>query len=99
MKNNGKMSEKSRFWLGVFLVIVGVVLTFIGFFTPPVGEIHGSVLGAVGEFLALGGALVGADAYVELKVKKMFHNRNKWEDNIENIENEDIEESDNNEVG
>jgi membrane-bound ClpP family serine protease len=83
-----KMSEKSRFWLGVFLVIVGVVLTFIGFFTPPVGEIHGSVLGAVGEFLALGGALVGADAYVELKVKKIFHNRNKWEDKIETEEND-----------
>lgn len=78
---NGKMSEKSRFWLGVFLVIVGVVLTFIGFFTPPVGEIHGSVLGAVGEFLALGGALVGADAYVELKVKKMFTNRKETEEN------------------
>ena len=75
------MSEKSRFWLGVFLVIVGVVLTFIGFFTPPVGEIHGSVLGAVGEFLALGGALVGADAYVELKVKKMFRNRKETEEN------------------
>ena len=81
MKNNGKMSEKSRFWLGVFLVIVGVILTFIGFFTPPVGEIHGSVLGAVGEFLALGGALVGADAYVELKVKKMFRNRKETEEN------------------
>lgn len=76
-----KMSEKSRFWLGVFLVLVGVVLTFIGFFTPPVGEIHGSVLGAVGEFLALGGALVGADAYVELKVKKMFRNRKETEEN------------------
>lgn len=86
------MSEKSRFWLGVFLVFVGVVLTFIGFFTPPVGEIHGSVLGAVGEFLALGGALVGADAYVELKVKKMFHNSNKWEDKIETEDNEDITE-------
>ena len=98
MKNNGKISEKSRFWLGVLLVIVGVVLTFIGFFTPPVGEIHGSVLGAVGEFLALGGCLVGADAYVELKVKKMFHNRNKWED-IENIENEDITENDIDKVG
>lgn len=80
MKNE-KMSEKNRFWLGVFLVIVGVILTFIGFFTPPVGEIHGSVLGAVGEFLALGGALVGADAYVELKVKKMFRNRKETEEN------------------
>ena len=89
MKNNGKMSEKSRFWLGVLLVIVGVVLTFIGFFTPPVGEIHGSVLGAVGEFLALGGALVGADAYVELKVRKMFHKQNiEYQENTE--ENEEI---------
>lgn len=98
MKNNGKMSEKSRFWLGVFLVFVGVVLTFIGFFTPPVGEIHGSVLGAVGEFLALGGALVGADAYVELKVKKMLHSRKKLEEKIE-TDNEDFTENDIDKVG
>lgn len=87
MRKNMTKLEKERFWLGVFLVMVGVVLTFIGFFTPPVGEIHGSVLGAVGEFLALGGVLVGADAYVELKVKKMLHKNNK-------IETEDNEEMD-----
>lgn len=80
--------EKKRFWLGVVLAVVGIVLIFFGFFTPPVGEIHGSVLGAVGELLTLSGALVGADAYVELKVKKMFHNSNKWEEKIETEEND-----------
>ncbi len=81
--------EKKRFWLGVVLAVVGIVLIFFGFFTPPVGEIHGSVLGAVGELLTLSGALVGADAYVELKVKKMFHQENK--DNNENTWNEEMD--------
>lgn len=82
--------EKKRFWLGVVLAVVGIALIFFGFFTPPVGEIHGSVLGAVGELLTLSGALVGADAYVELKVKKMFHNRENKENN-ENTWNEKMD--------
>lgn len=86
--------EKKRFWLGVVLAVVGIVLIFLGFFTEPIGEIHGSVLGAVGELLTLSGALVGADAYVELKVKKMFHK----DHTQEKFENEDYTEFDDNKV-
>lgn len=92
-----EVMESRRFWLGVAMILVGTVLTFMGFFTPPVGEIHGSILGAVGEFLTLGGALVGVSAYVDYKIRRTFH-RNHI-DKIENIENEDIEQSDYNEVG
>lgn len=84
MKNE-KMESK-RFWLGVAMIMVGTLLTFMGFFTPPVGEIHGSILGAVGEFLTLGGALVGVSAYVDYKIRRTFRG-NKWETNIENTEN------------
>lgn len=80
-KKNIKL-EKERFWFGIFLTLVGVVLSFLAFFTEPVGEVHGSIIGLVGEFLAIGGGLIGADAYVELKMKKMIHNhRNKIEEN------------------
>lgn len=69
------MIEKKRFWLGVAMIVVGTILTFMGFWVEPVGQISGSVLGATGEFLTLGGALVGADAYVEYRIKKMIHNK------------------------
>lgn len=74
------MIEKKRFWLGVCMVAVGTILTFMGFWVEPIGEISGSVLGATGEFLTLGGALVGADAYVEYRIKKMIHKNNKTND-------------------
>ncbi len=90
MENKGKNEEfeQKRFWLGVAMIFVGTVLTFFGFFTPPVGEIHGSILGAVGEFLTLGGALVGVSAYVDYKIRRTFNRHNKWEDKIETEEND-----------
>lgn len=79
-------SERNRFILGVFLIIVGVVLIFCGFYTPPVGEIHSSVLGAVGELLTVGGALLGIDVYFDHKMRKILANK---EENTENTENYD----------
>lgn len=77
------MIEKKRFWLGVCMIAVGTALIFMGFWTNPIGEISGSVLGGTGEFLTLGGALVGADAYVEYRIKKMIHRNNEENDNQE----------------
>ena len=72
--------EARRFWLGCILIVVGVVLIFLGFYVEPKGELSGSLLGAVGEVFTLGGALVGADAYVEYRIKKMIHNKENKED-------------------
>lgn len=68
--------EQRRFWLGCVLIVVGIILIFLGFYIEPVGELSGSLLGAVGEVFTLGGALVGADAYVEYRIKKIFHDKN-----------------------
>ena len=68
--------EQRRFWLGCVLIVVGIVLIFLGFYVEPVGELSGSLLGAVGEVFTLGGALVGADAYVEYRIKKIVHDKN-----------------------
>lgn len=89
MKRGKVISEKGRFLFGVILVVIGVVLIFLGFYTPPVGEIHTSVLGATGELLCLGGALIGADSYLEFKMKKMFH-KSKMEEMFN--ETEEVEE-------
>lgn len=88
-KKRNIISEKSRFLFGVILVLVGVILIFLGFYTPPVGEIHTSVLGATGELLCLGGALIGADSYLEFKMNKMFH-KSKMEEMFN--ETEEVEE-------
>lgn len=67
--------EARRFWLGCVLILVGIILIFLGFYVEPVGELSGSLLGAVGEVFTLGGALVGADAYVEYRIKKIVHDK------------------------
>ena len=46
-------------------VIVGVVLTFLGLFLPPTGEIDNSVLVAVGQFLTMAAAGLGIKEYVD----------------------------------
>lgn len=70
--------EQRRFWLGCVLILVGIVLIFLGFYTYPRGELSGSLLGAVGELFTLGGALVGADAYVEYRIKKLIHQNEQY---------------------
>ena len=62
--------DERRFWLGSILAILGVALMFTGLFTPPVGEISGSVLGATGEIFLLAGAVLGISSYVDIKMKK-----------------------------
>ena len=65
-------TERHRFWLGAILAILGVVIIIISLFIPPVGEIHPSALGAVGEIFLLSGCLLGLDSYVSIKMKKLI---------------------------
>lgn len=66
--------EQRRFWVGCALIVVGVVLIFLGFYTEPKAELSGSLLAGTGELFTLGGSFCGLDAYVEYKVKKLNHN-------------------------
>lgn len=52
----------------LILVIVGCVLIILGFFAPPMGEIHSSVLIAFGETLTFVGALFGVDYHYKYKI-------------------------------
>ena len=72
-----KLSDKKRFWLAVFLMLSGVVLVYIAFFVPPVGEIHGSVLGFFGEVETAAGAILGIDLAVDRKIDKRLNKDNK----------------------
>lgn len=69
-----KLSDKKRFWLAVFLIVSGVALVYIAFFVPPVGEIHGSVLGFFGEVETAAGAILGIDLAIDKKIDKRLKN-------------------------
>lgn len=70
-----KLSDKKRFWLAVFLLVSGVALVFLGFFTPPVGEVHGSVLGFFGEVSCIAGALMGIDLAIDNKIDRRLNKK------------------------
>ena len=65
------------FGCGIVTLLAGVALTFIGIFTPPAGEIAGSVLAALGEFLSFSGAALGIGSYTALQIKKIDRRVNK----------------------
>lgn len=64
--------DRKRFWLGAILMVAGVAMLFIAMFMEPVGEIHGTVLGAFGEISTIAGCILGLDSYVNLKMKKFI---------------------------
>lgn len=50
-----------QFILACILVLAGIVLIFLGFFTEPEGEISPSVLTAFGEILTFAGSVICVD--------------------------------------
>ena len=76
MKNNRfhALTKKEKMtiqlWLGVLLALVGVALLWTGLFIPPIGEIHPSVLTALGEVFTFSGALIGLDYSYKVKTFK-----------------------------
>ena len=53
--------KKVQLILSISLCGFGVLLLVAGFVTPPVGEIHHSLLIAFGEILTFSGSLIGID--------------------------------------
>lgn len=59
-----------QFWLGVLVVVAGLVLLFLGFYAIPLGEIAPSVLTAFGEAATFSGALIGVDYNYKFRMFK-----------------------------
>ena len=59
----------TKTYIAIMLVVSGVVMCFLSFYTPPVGEIAPSVLGYFGETLIWAGSVFGLIEYVNLKTK------------------------------
>ncbi len=61
--------HKYQIITAVAMAIVGVGLIIAGFVVKPTGEIHPSVLTALGELLTFSGSLFGIDAHYKMKTE------------------------------
>ena len=78
------VKEAIIFGCGIVTLLAGIVLTFIGIYAPPIGEISGSVLASLGEFLSFSGASLGIGSYTALQIHKIDKRMIKKEDTEEN---------------
>ena len=66
-----KISQDAKLTIQVviasLLVIAGLTLLFLGFYAPPPGEIHDSILIAYGEVSTFAGSLLGIDYHYRYK--------------------------------
>lgn len=71
-----------QLFLGIVVVLAGLVLLFLGFYAVPVGHISNSVLTAFGEVATFSGALIGIDYTYRFKIFREYRGK----DNQENDE-------------
>lgn len=64
------MQSQFRCWSAIGMLISGVVMSFCGFFTPPVGEISDSVLWFIAQCLIYAGSALGIDVVIDHKLQK-----------------------------
>ena len=77
---NKEITDLGRFILGSALLIAGVVMLFIAMYMDPAGQIHESIIATFGEISVIAGCILGLDAYVDFKMKKIVRkNENKEE--------------------
>ena len=55
----------------VAMLAGGFALSVAGFFTPPVGQIHESVLGLFAECLVYAGSIFGVTIYIQSKYSEI----------------------------
>ena len=57
-------------WFSIALVASGAVLSFLGFYTEPIGEISDSVLWYFAQTLIYAGTAFGMKSYVDYRINK-----------------------------
>ena len=64
-----KLDEKEKdtieYIVAIAMIIFGMILCLFAFFTPPVGEIHPTIIGVLGQILIF----VGAIFHLNIKLK------------------------------
>ena len=64
------MQSRFRCWSAIGMLTSGVVMSFCGFFTRPVGEISDSVLWFIAQCLIYAGSALGIDVVIDHKLQK-----------------------------
>ena len=64
-RREGETMKHAQIISALVLLTTGVILSFIGFFTEPVGEISDSVLWYFAQTLIYAGSVFGLKAYVD----------------------------------
>lgn len=64
-KFNEEEKDTIEYLTAIAMIIFGMVLCLFAFFTPPVGEIHPTILGVLGQILIF----VGAIFHLNIKLK------------------------------
>lgn len=76
-KWNKEEEESIQYIVAIAMIVFGMILCMCGFWVPPIGEIHTSVLAALGQILLL----VGAIFHINLNFR---HKENIFETNVNN---------------
>lgn len=81
LKFNEEEKDAIEYLVAISMILFGMVLCMIAFFTPPVGEIHPSILGILGQILIF----VGAIFHLNIKLK---NNTNEFESKVSDMRKE-----------
>ena len=65
-----KNSDTWRIVSALFMLVAGAVLSYLGFFMPPVGEISEYVLMFTAQALVYAGSAFGIDLMIDAKIRK-----------------------------
>lgn len=71
-----KPLNRHQLWISWTVLIVGLILVMSGFWVPPMGLIHPSVLTAFGEALTFVGSIIGVDYHYRFKYGDRQNGRN-----------------------
>ena len=89
-----KMDTKSKYALGTAIVAfaIGFGLTIAGFFTPPKGEVHDSVLWILGQALIYTASVLGIGMYFNTKTTELNQRIVEMKDEARRLVREEMKE-------
>lgn len=69
MKWNKDKKEQLNYLCAVVMLIFGIALAIAGFIVPPIGVIHGTVIGIFSQTLLFSGSIMGISLHFNNKLE------------------------------
>ena len=67
--------ERIQYATAVAMLVSGLVMSFVGFYAAPVGEISDSVLWYTAQTLIYAGSIFGVGLYIDGRLKRLENKR------------------------